>query len=60
MVLTAVLGTVMGLNNTAAFMASCVAFVAVSKGLESHRARRRRDATRLPEQRPSRTSVEDR
>ena len=34
----------MGLTNTAAFMASCVAFVAVSKGLESHFARRRREA----------------
>ena len=44
MLLTAVLGTAMGLNNTAAFMASCVAFVAVSKGMESHLARRRREA----------------
>jgi hypothetical protein len=44
MLLTAALGTVMGLNNTAAFMASCVAFVAVSKGMESHLARRRREA----------------
>jgi hypothetical protein len=49
MLLTAALGTAMGLNNTAAFMASCVAFVAVSKGMESHLARRRREAaTRLP------------
>ncbi len=30
MVLTGILGTAMGLNNTAAFMSSCVAFVAVS------------------------------
>jgi len=44
MLLTAALGTAMGLTNTAAFMASCVAFVAVSKGLESHFARRRREA----------------
>lgn len=44
MLLTAALGTAMGLNNTAAFMASCVAFVAVSKGMESHLARRRREA----------------
>lgn len=61
MLLTAALGTAMGLNNTAAFMASCVAFVAVSKGLESHLARRRREAAvRLLEQSRSRTSVEDR
>lgn len=44
MLLTAALGTAMGLNNTAAFMASCVSFVAVSKGMESHLARRRREA----------------
>lgn len=44
MLLTAALGTAMGLNNTAAFMASCVAFVAVAKGMESHLARRRREA----------------
>ena len=44
MLLTAALGTAMGLNNTAAFMASCVAFVAVSKGMESHLHRRRREA----------------
>jgi hypothetical protein len=44
MLLTAALGTAMGLNNTAAFMASCVAFVAVSKGMESQLARRRREA----------------
>lgn len=51
MLLTAALGTAMGLNNTAAFMASCVAFVAVSKGMESHLARRRREAAaRLPGQ----------
>ncbi len=51
MLLTAALGTAMGLNNTAAFMASCVAFVAVSKGMESHLAKRRREAAaRLPGQ----------
>lgn len=61
MLLTAALGTAMGLSNTAAFMASCVAFVAVSKGLESHLARRRREAAiRLLEQSRSGTSVEDR
>lgn len=61
MLLTAALGTAMGLSNTAAFMASCVAFVAVSKGLESHLARRRREAAiRLLEQSRPGTSVEDR
>lgn len=44
MVLTAALGTTMGLNNTAAFMAGCVALVAVSKGMDSYLARRRREA----------------
>jgi hypothetical protein len=61
MVLTAALGTAMGLSNTAAFMASCVAFVGVSKGLESHLARRRREAAvRLLEQSRSRSSMDDR
>jgi hypothetical protein len=51
----------MGLNNTAAFIASCVAFVSVYKGMVSHHARRRREAAvRLLEQSQSRTSVEDR
>jgi hypothetical protein len=51
----------MGLSNTAAFMASCVAFVGVSKGLESHLARRRREAAvRLLEQSRSRSSMDDR
>ena len=42
MVLTGILGTVMGLNNTAAFMASCVAFVAVALWTESRVSRRNR------------------
>ncbi|HSN35865.1 MAG TPA: hypothetical protein VLT34_05910 [Arthrobacter sp.] len=41
MVLTGILGTAMGLNNTAAFMSSCVAFVAVSMWTESRISRRR-------------------
>lgn len=61
MLLTAALGTAMGLNNTAAFMASCVAFVAVSKGMESHLARRRRDAAArlLERSRASRPAAPD-
>ena len=35
MVLAYVLGTAMGLNNTATFMSSCVAFVAVSLWTDS-------------------------
>ena len=46
MVLTGILGTVMGLNNTAAFMASCVAFVAVALWTDSRMSRRRREAER--------------
>lgn len=43
MVLTGILGTAMGLNNTAAFMSSCVAFVAVSMWTDSRLTRRRRE-----------------
>ena len=43
MVLTGILGTVMGLNNTAAFMASCVAFVAVALWTDSRISRRTRE-----------------
>lgn len=46
MVLTGILGTVMGLNNTAAFMASCVAFVAVALWTDSRITRRRRESAR--------------
>lgn len=46
MVLTGILGTAMGLNNTATFMSSCVAFVAVSMGMESRISRRRREAAK--------------
>ena len=43
MVLTGILGTAMGLNNTAAFMSSCVAFVAVSMWMDSRISLRRRE-----------------
>lgn len=46
MVLTGILGTVMGLNNTATFMSSCVAFVAVSMWMDGRISRRRREAAR--------------
>jgi hypothetical protein len=46
MVLTGILGTAMGLNNTATFMSSCVAFVAVSMWMDSRISRRRREAAR--------------
>lgn len=46
MVLTGILGTAMGLNNTATFMSSCVAFVAVAMWMDSRIARRRREAAR--------------
>jgi hypothetical protein len=46
MVLTYVLGTAMGLNNTATFMSSCVAFVAVSLWTDSRISRRRRERAR--------------
>ncbi|MET4096275.1 hypothetical protein [Arthrobacter sp. UYCu712] len=46
MVLTGILGTAMGLNNTATFMSSCVAFVAVSLWFDSRISRRRREVAR--------------
>lgn len=46
MVLTGILGTAMGLNNTAAFMSSCVAFVAVSLWMDSRISLRRREKAR--------------
>lgn len=45
-VLTGTLGTVMGLDNTAAVMASCVAFVAVALWTDSWLSRRRREKPR--------------
>ena len=42
MVITGILGTAMGLTNTAAFMSSCVAFVAVSMWTDSRISLRRR------------------
>lgn len=44
MLLTGYLGKALGLTNTAAFMASGVAFVAVSMWVDSRLARRRRAA----------------
>ncbi len=46
MVLTGILGTAMGLTNTAAFMSSCVAFVAVSMWVDSRISLRRREKAR--------------
>jgi hypothetical protein len=46
MVLTGILGTAMGLNNTGTFMSSCVAFVAVSMWTDSQISRRRHKAAR--------------
>ena len=46
MVLTGILGNFMGLNNTAAFMSSCVAFVAVSMWMDSRISLRRRERAR--------------
>ncbi len=46
MALTYVLGTALGLNNTATFMSSCVAFVAVSLWIDSRLSRRRRKTAR--------------
>ena len=46
MVLTGILGTAMGLTNTAAFMSSCVAFVAVSMWTDSRISLRRRERAR--------------
>lgn len=46
LVLTGILGTAMGLNNTATFMSSCVAFVAVSMWMDSRITRRRRETAR--------------
>ncbi|BCW73308.1 hypothetical protein [Arthrobacter sp. NicSoilB8] len=47
MMLAAIFGTAMGLNNTATYMASGVAFVAVSLWVDS-RISRRRSAGRQP------------
>ncbi|MGP4030530.1 hypothetical protein [Pseudarthrobacter sp. 1C304] len=54
MVLTGFLGTAMGLSNTATFMASCVAFVAVSLWMDSRIALRRRERAREFESRKAR------
>lgn len=44
MMLAGMLGTAMGLNNTATYMASGVTFVAVSLWVDSRMSRRRRAA----------------
>jgi hypothetical protein len=46
MVVTGILGTAMGLNNTGTFMSSCVAFVAVAMWADSQISRRRRESAR--------------
>lgn len=46
MLLTGILGTAMGLNNTAAFMSSCVVFVAVAMWTDGRIARHRRERAR--------------
>ncbi|WP_205759999.1 hypothetical protein [Arthrobacter sp. PAMC25564] len=46
MALTYVLGTALGLNNTATFMSSCVAFVAVSLWIDRRISLRRSKAAR--------------
>ena len=46
MVLTGILGTAMGRNNTATFRSSCVACVAVSMWIDSRISRRRRESAR--------------
>lgn len=46
LMLTYVLGTALGLNNTATFMSSCAAFVAVSLWADSRITRLRREKAR--------------
>ena len=57
MVLTGILGTAMGLNNTAAFMSSCVAFVAVSLWMDSRISLRRRERARDTAQQAAREAT---
>jgi hypothetical protein len=47
MLVAAVLGSAMGLNNTAVVMSSCVVFVAVAMWADSALARRRRESLTL-------------
>ncbi|XAS67299.1 hypothetical protein V3C33_17970 [Micrococcaceae bacterium Sec5.7] len=51
MILAALLGTVMGLNNTAVVMSSCVVYVAVAMWADSRITRHRRDAAVLQQAR---------
>ncbi|WP_426997414.1 hypothetical protein [Pseudarthrobacter sp. N5] len=50
MIVAALLGSAMGLNNTAVVTSSCVVFVAVSMWVDSIVSRRRRAASTLEEQ----------
>lgn len=59
MVLTGILGNSMGLNNTAAFMSSCVAFVAVSMWTDSRIALRRRTRAREQASKDARETARD-
>ena len=59
MVLTGILGNSMGLNNTAAFMSSCVAFVAVSMWMDSRITRRRRETAREKAREKARESARE-
>jgi hypothetical protein len=58
MVLTGILGTAMGLNNTATFMSSCVAFVAVAMWMDSRIALRRRERARNTAQAAARETAQ--
>jgi hypothetical protein len=59
MVLTGILGNSMGLNNTAAVMSSCVAFVAVSMWTDSRITLRRRDRARTRAKERARETARD-
>ena len=54
----AVLGMVMGLNNTAVFTSSCVVFVAVSLWVQSRVAKLRAPLQGLPQQLPDGAALE--
>ncbi len=59
MILAGALGSTLGLNDTATFMASCVAFVAVALWTDSRLARRRRKVAQAKEARASRRPEPD-
>ena len=54
----AVLGIIMGLNNTAVFTSSCVAYVAVSLWVESRVAQFRTQLQGLPQHIPDAVALE--